>query len=307
MADAVTPSSSERPRIRLSDEVARVIDSGGPVVALETSVLAQGLPDPHNLRAAERMSAAIRERGAVPAWTWVGGGSLLVRSGPGDLEGLMTGDAAKVARRDLPAALAGSHLGATTVSAMLWAARATGIEVAATGGIGGVHPGSGDVSADLAELARTPVTLVCSGPKSILDPEATMERLDELGVGVIGYRCSRLPFFLVREASPPLEHRADEPSEVAHIVRARRELAIETSLLVCNPIPESAALPAGVVSEAVTECAARAATEGVRGKALTPYLLSCLAERTGGASVEANLALLESNAALAAEVAVTIA
>jgi pseudouridylate synthase len=307
VAAAVTPGSSERPRIRLSDEVARAIDSGGPVVALETSVLAQGLPDPHNRRAAEEMSAAIRERGAEPAWTWVGGGSLRVGTGPGDLEGLMNGNAAKVARRDLPAALAGGHLGATTVSATLWAARAAGMEVAATGGIGGVHPGSGDVSADLAELARTPVTLVCSGPKSILDPEATMERLDELGVGVIGYRCSRLPFFLVREASPALEHRADEPGEVAQIVRARRELAIETSLLVCNPIPESAALSAGDVSDAVARCAARAATDGVRGKALTPYLLACLAEHTGGASVEANLALLESNAALAAEVAVAIA
>jgi pseudouridine-5'-phosphate glycosidase len=216
----------------------------------------------------------------------------------------MTGSAAKVARRDLPAALAGGHLGATTVSATVWAARAGGIEVVATGGIGGVHPGTGDVSADLLELARTPVTLVCSGPKSIVDPEATMERLDELGVGVIGYRCSHLPFFLVREAPPVLEHRADEPAEVAEIVRARQDLGMEAALLVCNPIPEAAALPAEEVSAAVAACVARAAAEGVRGKALTPYLLGCLAERTGGASVEANLALLESNAALAAEVAV---
>jgi pseudouridine-5'-phosphate glycosidase len=302
----VTGSSGSSLRMALSEDVARAIDSGGPAVALETSVLAHGLREPHDRRAAEAMIAAIETRGAIPAWTWVSGGALRVGAAPGDLERLMTGSAVKVARRDLPAALAARHLGATTVSGTLWAARAARIEVVATGGVGGVHPGTGDVSADLLELARTPVTLVCSGPKSILDPGATMERLDELGVGVIGYRCSHLPFFLVREASPALEHRADEPGEVAEIVRARKDLGMEAALVVCNPIPEAAALPAEEVAAAVTACVARAEAEGVRGKALTPYLLGCLAERTGGASVEANLALLESNAALAAEVAVAI-
>jgi pseudouridylate synthase len=275
-------------------------------VALETSVLAQGLPAPHNRRAAERMAGAIADRSAVAGWTWVADGRIRIGAGPEDLEGLLAGGATKVARRDLAVALTAGHLGATTVSATLWAAKAAGIEMAATGGIGGVHPGTGDVSSDLVELARTPVTLVCSGPKSILDPVATVERLDELGVAVVGYRCSRLPFFVVKEASPLIDHRVEEPREVAEMARTRRDLEMESALLVCNPIPEAAALPAEEVAGAVAECAERAAAEGVAGKALTPYLLACLAERTGGATVAANLALLESNAALAADVAVEL-
>ena len=296
-------TADQGPRVALSPEVARAVGSGSPVVALETSVLAQGLPDPHNRRAAERMAAAIEDRGAVPSWTWVNQGKLRVGARPEELDRLMGGRAIKTARRDLPAVLAGGGLGATTVSATLWAARAAGIEVVATGGIGGVHPGTGDVSADLLELARTPVTVVCSGPKSILDPEATMERLDELGVGVVGYRCSNLPFFLVREAPPSLEHRVETAGEVTGIIRARRDLGLRSATLVCNPIPESAALPADEVADIVARCAEQATARGVMGKDLTPHLLGCLAERTGGASIDANLALLESNARLAAEIA----
>lgn len=287
--------------LAVSEEVRAAVADASPVVALETSVLAHGLPEPENREAARRMEEALRDAGAVPAWTWIEDGAVRVGASPGELEALMVDETAKVGRRDLPVALAMSRSGATTVSAMIWAARAAGIEVAATGGIGGVHPGTGDVSADLLELARTPVTLVCSGPKSILDPAATLERLDELGVVVIGYRCDRLPFFVVRDAGLPLEHRADRPHDVGAVIRTRSALALDSAILVCNPVPEEAALPAAEVAAAVEDCEAEAAD--VVGKALTPRLLRCLAEKTEGRSVDANLALLESNARVAAEIA----
>ena len=291
-------------RVDPSDEVGEALRSGAPVVALETSVLAHGLPDPWNRQAAEAMERAIREAGAVPAWTWVGSGRLRIGAGPGKLDPLLEGRAGKVARRDLPPQLAARGLGATTVSALLWAAGRAGIEVTATGGIGGVHPGSHDVSPDLVELGRTPGTLVCSGPKSILDPAATLERLEELGVGVLGYRCERLPFFLVREAPLDLEHRAEQPAEVAAVAAARQDLRVESTLLVCNPCPPEVALPADRVAQAVARCLER--TAGARGKEVTPFLLACLAEETGGDSLRANLALLESNSALAARIAAAL-
>ena len=273
------------------------------MVALETSVLTHGLPEPANRRAAESMTRAIRGGGAEPAWVWTDGGSLRVGATDRDLDRLLNGDAAKVARRDLPMALATGGMGGTTVSATLWAANRAGIEVMATGGIGGVHPGSGDVSADLLELARTAGTVVCSGPKSILDPAATLERLEELGVAVIGHRTDRLPFFVVRDSGLPLEHRVDDAAGIAAAARARRDLGVRSALLVCNPCPEEAALPLDEVASAVERCSDLARAEGVGGKALTPALLACLSEETGGRTLEANLALLEDNAALAARVA----
>jgi pseudouridine-5'-phosphate glycosidase len=215
--------------------------------------------------------------------------------------------AAKVTRRDLPFVLASGGLGATTVSAMIWSARAARIDVAATGGIGGVHPGSGDVSADLLEIARTPVTLVCSGPKSIVDLPATIERLEELGVGILGYRCDRVPFFVVRESPIPLEHQVSEARGVADVHRSHRALGVPSALLVFNPVPEGFGMPREVVDAAAEDCLQEAHRTGVRGKDVTPFLLSCLAQRTDGASLEANVALLVSNAELAAEVAVELA
>lgn len=292
----------------LSAEVRAALEEGRPVVALETSVLAQGLPVPRNAEAAERMSRAVREGGAVPAWVAVAGGALRVGLEPAELERFLDpGGVAKVARRDLPVALARGGLGATTVSATIFAAHAAGIPVAATGGIGGVHPGSGDVSADLLELARTPVLLVCSGPKSIVDPVATAERLEELGVSLVGYGVDRLPFFLVREAPVELEHRVETPAQAAAIARAQRELGVRSAVVLCNPVPASHAMAPDVVAAAVRRAEERAEREGVVGKALTPFLLWALAEETAGASLEANLALLEANAALAAEVAAELA
>jgi pseudouridine-5'-phosphate glycosidase len=277
------------------------LESGGAVVALETSVLTHGLPDPHNRRAAAAMEAAVRAARAEAGWVWTSDGRVRIGATPEELERLMNEAATKVARRDLPVALAREALGGTTVSATVWAARSAGIEVVATGGIGGVHPGSGDVSADLAELGRTPIAVVCSGPKSILDPAATLERLEELGVTVLGYRTDRLPFFVVRDAGLPVDHRADEPEEVAEAIAARRSLGLEAAILVCNPCPEDAALDGDEVADAVERCTAR--HRDTTGKALTPALLACLAEETGGRTIEANVALLEANAGLAATIA----
>jgi pseudouridine-5'-phosphate glycosidase len=294
-------------RFVVSEAVRAALAAGRGVVALETSVLAQGLPHPRNLEAMEAMTGAIRSRGAEPAWIFVTSGAVRVGASEEDLTRLATaGEAVKVARRDLPIVVASGQLGATTVSATLWAATRAQIEVTATGGIGGVHIDSGDVSADLLELANSAGTLVCSGPKSIVDPTATLERLEELGVSVLGYRTERLPFFLVRETDIRLDYSAADPIEVAAISRARRELGIEGALLVCNPVPAERGMEQRVVSDAVERCIQEAAAKGVMGKEVTPFLLSCLAEKTKGASLEANLALLESNAALAADIAVAL-
>jgi len=290
--------------IRLSEEVGDALAGGRPVVALETSVLAQGLPVPRNHEAAGAMAGAIRGTGAVPAWIAVDAGQVRVGIADADLARLaVPGKATKVARRDLPVVVASGALGATTVSAAVWAAHRAGIDVLATGGIGGVHGGSADVSADLLELAATPALVVCSGPKSIVDPEATMERLEELGVSVVGYRCDLLPFFVSGHADVVLEHRVDTPVEAAALALALRRLDVSSSVVLCNRVPDGLALDRDVVADAVRACEEEAVSRGVRGKDLTPFLLSCLAERTGGQSLRANLALLESNAGLAAEVA----
>ena len=286
----------------VSDEVR---DAIGRSVALETSVIGQGLPHPRNLECIERMSGAIRAAGAVPAWIGTLDGSLKVGLSPEELERFATsGDAVKVARRDLPMAVATGALGATTVSATIWAAHQAGIVVNATGGIGGVHPGDGDVSADLLELARTPVFLVCSGPKSIIDANATVERLEELGVALVGYGVDRLPWFLAREApGVELEHRVNSPADAARLARTLTDLRAGSAILLCNPIPAADAMDGKEVAAASREAEIRAERDGVHGKARTPYLLAALAEITGGRSLEANLALLEDNARLAGEIA----
>ena len=294
---------------RTGDEVASALAEDRAVVGLETSVIGQGLPRPANMECARRMAGAIRAAGAVPAWVGVVGGEVVVGLTDDELDAFSEpGRADKVARRDLPAACARGGLGATTVSATIWAAARVGIRVNATGGIGGVHPGDRpDVSADLLELARTPGLLVCSGPKSIVDPAATHERLEELGVSLVGYGVDRLPFFLAREAPVELEHRVETPAEAAAVLDAARSLATDSTVVVCNPIDLDDALDAGEVAGAAARCEARAERDGVRGRDRTPFLLSCLAEETEGRSLRANLALLESNAALAGAIAVAAA
>jgi len=289
----------------VADGVAQAVAAGRPVVALETSVIGQGLPQPRNLECVRRMSAAIRGEGATPAWIGLVDGVVLVGLEDGMLERFATsGEATKVARRDVPAALARGELGATTVSATIWAAHRAGIAIGATGGIGGVHPGERpDVSADLLELARTPLLLVCSGPKSMVDPLATSEKLEELGVAVIGYGVDRLPFFLAREAPVDLEHRVDTPAEAAVLARAQRAAGIDAAILLCAPLPPERAMPVDELLAATARAESRMQAAGVSGKGVTPFLLAALAEETGGRSLEANLDLLEVNARLAAQVA----
>jgi pseudouridylate synthase len=289
----------------VSDEVALAVATGAPIVALETSVIGQGLPYPRNLECIERMGGAIRNAGAVPAWTGIVDGAIRAGLERQELRRFAeSGAAMKVARRDIPVALAAGALGATTVSAMIWTAHRAGIAIAATGGIGGVHPGShADVSADLLELARTPVLLVCSGAKSIVDPVLTAEKLEELGIAIVGYGVDRLPFFLAREAPVELEHRVDTPHEAAAVARAQRATGVTAAVLVCNPIPAEHAMEVDEVLAATRAAQERAAREGIAGKALTPFLLADLADETGGRSLESNLALLEDNGRVAAEIA----
>jgi pseudouridylate synthase len=292
--------------VKVGAEVAAALRGDGGVVALETSVIGQGLPYPRNLECIERMEAAVRVGGSVPAWVGVIEGDVVVGLEEARLRRFAEpGRATKVARRDLPTAAAARLLGATTVSATIWAAARAGVRVGATGGIGGVHPGHGrpDVSADLLELARTPGLLVCSGPKSIVDPIATAERLEELGVVIVGYGVDRLPFFLVRESVVELDHRADTPAQAAAVMAASLDLDVSAAVLLCNPVPSEMAMGAEEVAEAAGEAEARADRNGVLGKARTPFLLSAMAEITGGRSLEANLALLEANAALAGRIA----
>lgn len=294
------------------EEVREALARGRGVVALETSVIGQGLPEPRNRECVRRMDGAIRARGAVPAWIAVADGAVRVGVDADVLDRMATpGSARKVARRDVPAAVAARALGATTVSATIHAAHLAGIAIGATGGIGGVHrptpDGARDVSADLLELARTPVLLVCSGAKSIIDPVATADHLEELGVALVGYRVDLLPYFLAREAPVRLEHRVDDPAAAAAIAVAGRTTGATGATLLCNPVPAGAALDASSVEEAVVAAEAEAAAAGIGGKARTPFLLGRIAEHSGGQSLEANLALLEDNAAVAADVAVAFA
>lgn len=291
------------------DDVLDALGRGEGVVAVETSVIGQGLPHPRNLECAERMSSAIRRSGALPAWVGVLEGAVRVGLSEDELARFAQPDVAvKVARRDVPLAVARGLLGATTVSATIWAAAIAGIRIGATGGIGGVHPGTWpgswpDVSADLLELSRTPGMLVCSGAKSIVDTVATSERLDELGVALIGYRVDRLASFFVREAPVELEHRVDTPEQAASMLHTALRMNTRSTLLLCNPIPAAHAMDPHEVEEATAEAERRMDDADVRGKARTPLLLAAIAEITQGRSVEANLVLLEDNARLAGEVA----
>lgn len=299
--------------IRISPEIAAALRGGEPVVALESSVLAQGLPVPANREAAQRMVEAVRSLGAVPAITAVVAGVPAVGLTESELERFLAREGViKVSARDIPLAMARGVDGATTVAATLALAQAAGIAVFATGGIGGVHREDGpvgavrDESADLMELARTPMVVVCAGAKSILDLEGTMERLETLGVPVAGYRTSELPGFFTAETGIRLPARLETAAEIAAAYRAQRSLGRPQALVITQPPPAEHALPRSVVDAAVSAAMERARAERVRGGAVTPFLLAEVQRVTSGQSIGANLALLERNAALAAEVAVEL-
>jgi pseudouridine-5'-phosphate glycosidase len=276
-----------------------------PVVALESSVLAQGLPIPANRDAARRMVDGVRAAGATPAISAVVRGVPTLGLEDDELERfLRRGGVRKVSARDLPAAMTSGSDGATTVAASLALARLASVDVFATGGIGGVHREPPfDESADLIELARSPVVVVCAGAKSILDLPATVERLETLGVPVVGYRTAELPGFYTVGTGIPLSTGAESAGEIAAMFRAHLALERPTAMLVVQPPPADVALAQQVVDDAVTRALARARDERVRGAAVTPYLLAEVERATGGRSLAANLALLEANAALAGRIA----
>jgi pseudouridylate synthase len=294
--------------IRLTDEVADALREGRPVVALESSVIAQGLPVPTNREAATRMAAAVRAGGATPAMAAIVDGQPTMGLTVPELERFLARDGIrKVTARDLAACVVRGECGATTVAATLALMPQAGISVFATGGIGGVHrEPQYDESADLLTLAHTSAIVTCAGAKSILDLPATLERLETLSVPVIGYRTDEFPAFFCRSSGLRLSLRADDPHEVARLFRAHRSLGRREALLVVLPVPEHAALPAALVDDAVQQALIAARSHGVRGPATTPFLLAAVERATGGRTLAANLALLEANARLAAEIAAAL-
>ena len=294
--------------LRVLPHIADAIRRGAPVVALETSVLSQGLPIPHNADAARQMVAAVEREGAIAAMTAVAGGQATLGLTSEELARFLGREGVrKVSARDLAACIVQEADGATTVAASLALAYAGGIAVFATGGIGGVHRGAPfDESADLQALAHTPVITVCAGAKSILDLPATLERLETLGVPVVGYRTSELPGFFTVGTGLRVPQRADTPEEIARIARTHWALGQRSAILVVQPPPGHAALDRAMVDAAVADAVRQADATGVSGAALTPFLLGAVLAATDGRSLPANLALLESNASLAARIAVAL-
>jgi pseudouridylate synthase len=289
----------------LSPEVEAAINEGRPVVALESTVIAHGLPRPSNLEVARRLEQIVRAEGATPATIAILGGKFCVGLDEAQLEHIAnSGDVKKISGRDLPIAAARRWDGATTVASTVWIAERARVGVFATGGIGGVHRGTlPDVSADLPELARTRLVVVCSGAKIVLDLPATREWLETYGVTVVGYGCDELPAFYTRRSGLPVDARADTPEEVGAIARAQIELGKDGALLVCVPVPAASEVPADVLQETLETALAEAAREAINGRELTPFLLSRMSERSGGATLRANIALLENNARVAAQIA----
>ena len=295
--------------VKLAPEVKAALVAGKPVVALESSVLAQGLPTPHNAAAAERMVDAVRAAGAVPAITGVVRGQAVAGMAPDELSRFLRGEGiTKASARDLGAAMAGQRDAATTVASALLICHVARIPVFATGGIGGVHRSPAfDESADLIELARTPVMVVCAGAKSVLDLPATVERLETLGITVVGYRTSEFPGFHYASTGIPVPARFDEVGDIVEVFRAQRALGHPAAVVVVQGPPADAALPRDEVESAIDAALTSAREAGVRGSAMTPYLLGELARRTQGRTIDVNLALLEANARLAAELSVRLA
>lgn len=293
------------------EEVAAAIASGRPVVALESTIIAHGLPRPDNLRIAGEIEDAVRSEGAVPATVAVVGGEVRIGLDEAALEAIALGfDVDKLSLRDLGPALVSGRPGATTVASTAHLAALAGIAVFATGGLGGVHREASttfDESADLAGLAATPIVVVCAGVKSILDVGATLERLETLSVPVLGYNTDRLAGFYLSDSGHALPWRADTSDEIAAIQRARRSLDLPQALVVANPLPEDLQMDPGLHDRVLAEALAAAEAAGVAGKDVTPFILGRFHERTGGESLRVNVDLVLRNAALAARIAGALA
>jgi pseudouridine-5'-phosphate glycosidase len=294
--------------LQLGTEVQQALDAGRPVVALESTLISHGLPYPQNLETAHMLEETVREHGATPATIAILGGTPCVGLGQQELEHLARSkEIRKVSRRDLAIIVAQKGDGATTVAATMYLAAAAGIHVFATGGIGGVHRNQPfDVSADLPELEHTPVTVVCAGAKAILDLPLTLEWLETHGVPVLGYGTDSLPAFYTHSSGLPVNTRVNTAQEVAEIIHAKRRLGLGGGILVTVPAPRKDALGRDVVEAAIQTALDDAASEGVHGGEVTPYLLARIAELTDGESVKANIALLCNNASVAADIAVAL-
>ncbi|MBQ7143963.1 MAG: pseudouridine-5'-phosphate glycosidase [Oscillospiraceae bacterium] len=292
----------------IAPEVSAALAEGRPVVALESTIISHGMPYPQNVETALAVENIIRAEGAVPATIAIIGGRLKAGLSPAEIEHLgKSGQAVpKASRRDLPVLVARGSDGATTVTTTMMIAAMAGISVFATGGIGGVHRGaetSMDVSADLEELAQTPVMVICAGAKSILDLGLTLEYLETKGVPVLGYGTEELPAFYTRRSGFSVDYRVDTPEELAAIAKAQRALGYRGGLLVTNPIPEEYSMDKAVIDAAISQALAEAQEQGVHGKAVTPFLLAKVKELTGGESLDSNIQLVFNNARLAARVA----
>jgi pseudouridylate synthase len=294
-------------RFSLSPAIARTLVTGKSVVALESTVIAHGLPAPHNLELARACEAIVREQGAQPATIGIIAGQPVIGLDEAQLQQMASRpDIAKVNLSNLAPVIAEKKWGATTVAASLWLAQQAGLQVFATGGIGGAHRGASysfDVSADLTALARFPVLTVCAGAKAILDLPKTMELLETLGVPIVGYETDELPAFYSRRSGIKLDLRADSPAQVAALARTHWALGSTSAILVVTPVPETDEIPAEEIADVIEDALAAAREQNISGKAVTPFLLTRIAEKTAGRSLQANLALLKNNARLAAQIA----
>ncbi len=299
-----------RKALYIHEEVASALAEGRPVVALETNVLTHGLPLPQSLETSLGMEAAIRAAGATPATVAILQGRLCIGVSAAEQERLAkapAGSVQKCSRRDLAAVIARGGDGATTVAATMMAAHAAGIMVFATGGIGGVHRGEPfDISADLTELGRTPVAVICSGAKSILDLPNTLEVLETQGVPVLGYQTDNLPAFFQRDSGLRIDGSLRDASEAARVILANHQLGVQSGLLIAVPVPEEGALSAADSERAIARASREAAERGIRGKQLTPYILTRVSELTSHDSLRANISLLQHNARVGAAIAIAL-
>ena len=292
----------------ISPEVQKALAEGKPVVALESTIISHGMPYPKNVETAMLVEKTIRDNGAVPATIAIIGGRLKAGLSPEEIEylGKSGRKVAKVSRRDLAAIVARGADGATTVTTTMIIAHMAGIKVFATGGIGGVHRGAEttmDISADLEELASTPVMVVCAGAKSILDLGLTLEYLETKGVPVIGYGTDELPAFYTRRSGFSVDYRVDTPTELAAMFKAQQELGMKGGMLVTNPIPEQYAMDKEVIDAAIDQAVRESKEQGIHGKETTPFLLARVVELTGGDSLESNIQLVLNNAVVASKTA----
>ena len=300
---------SDSELLNYSPEVQAALAAKKPIVALESTVIAHGLPRPTNLEVARRLEQIVREAGVVPATIAILDGKL--RAGINHDEIKLLAESAeikKVSIRDLPIAVARKWNGATTVASTTWIAHRAGINVFATGGIGGVHRGSlPDISADLPALAATPIIVVCSGAKIVLDLAATREWLETHGITVVGYGCDEMPAFYSSRSGLPVDVSVNEPSEVVKLFRAQEELKLNRALLVTVPVPAESAVPEDELKQTLDAALKQAEEQSISGRELTPFLLSRMAEISSGATLKANIALLENNAGVAAQIASALA